>query len=181
MDRIGRPNELISIHAERSLGTSKYLVSNSRDLVSSDFVNKAFATSDMPWAAPLSPENTNQMLDNSTVLGLYRISPSLDREKPHKDIGPDQLEQIGMARFITDYTTFAWLTDVYVAPEHQGTGLGKWLVECCKDFIDQIPALRRAMLITSHPEQGAAFYEKHLGMSVQVQDPKRLLVMTTKR
>ena len=33
--------------------------------------------------------------------------------------------QIGMARVITDYATYAYLTDVHVLEEHQGQGLAK--------------------------------------------------------
>jgi GNAT superfamily N-acetyltransferase len=37
-------------------------------------------------------------------------------------------EQIGFARAVTDRATFAWIADVIVAPEHRGSGLGKWMV-----------------------------------------------------
>lgn len=36
---------------------------------------------------------------------------------------------VGFARVITDYTTFAYLADVFVIKSHQGKGLGKWLME----------------------------------------------------
>jgi len=39
-------------------------------------------------------------------------------------------DQIGIARMITDYATFAYLCDVYIEEEHRGHGLGKWLIEC---------------------------------------------------
>ncbi len=39
-------------------------------------------------------------------------------------------EQVGLARVITDYATFAYLGDVYIRPDHQGKGLGKWLISC---------------------------------------------------
>jgi GNAT superfamily N-acetyltransferase len=38
-------------------------------------------------------------------------------------------EQIGWARVVTDYTTFAWLADVYVISEWRGRGLAKRLME----------------------------------------------------
>jgi GNAT superfamily N-acetyltransferase len=38
--------------------------------------------------------------------------------------------QVGFARVVTDYATFAWLCDVFVLESHRGLGLGKWLVEC---------------------------------------------------
>ena len=37
---------------------------------------------------------------------------------------------IGFARIVTDYSTFAWLCDVYVHPDYRGNGLGVWLLEC---------------------------------------------------
>lgn len=37
-------------------------------------------------------------------------------------------EQVGLARVITDFATFAYLCDVYVRPDHQGKGLGKWMM-----------------------------------------------------
>lgn len=36
--------------------------------------------------------------------------------------------QIGFARVVTDHATVAYLCDVIIAPEHQGRGLGKWLL-----------------------------------------------------
>jgi GNAT superfamily N-acetyltransferase len=39
-------------------------------------------------------------------------------------------EQVGLARVVTDYATFAWLCDVFVLEAHRGQGLGKWLIEC---------------------------------------------------
>lgn len=38
--------------------------------------------------------------------------------------------QIGFCRGVTDYSTFTWIADVVVAPEHRGRGLGKWMMEC---------------------------------------------------
>ena len=37
--------------------------------------------------------------------------------------------QVGFARVITDYATFAYLCDVYVLDAHRGRGLGAWLTE----------------------------------------------------
>ena len=37
--------------------------------------------------------------------------------------------QVGYARVITDYATFAYLCDVFILPVYQGHGLGKWLME----------------------------------------------------
>jgi GNAT superfamily N-acetyltransferase len=38
-------------------------------------------------------------------------------------------EQVAFARTVTDGATFAWICDVFVAAEHRGRGLGRWLVD----------------------------------------------------
>jgi GNAT superfamily N-acetyltransferase len=48
---------------------------------------------------------------------------------------------------VTDYTTFAYLTDVYVEPAHQGHGLGAWMVEFILAHPD-LQGLRRFLLLT---------------------------------
>ncbi len=46
-------------------------------------------------------------------------------------------QQIGFARLVTDAGVFGYIADVFVLPDFQGAGLGKWLVDC----ILQHPAL----------------------------------------
>lgn len=55
--------------------------------------------------------------------------------------------QIGLARMVTDYATFAYLCDVYVLESHRGHGLGKWLIECVMAH-PQLQGLRRFNLVT---------------------------------
>jgi GNAT superfamily N-acetyltransferase len=56
-------------------------------------------------------------------------------------------EQIGYARLITDYATFAYLADVYVKEAHRGHGLSKKMVELLMEQ-DWVKGLRRIMLAT---------------------------------
>jgi len=55
--------------------------------------------------------------------------------------------QVGFARMITDAVTFAYLADVYVLEEHQGKGLGKWLIETILAH-PSLQGLRRILLAT---------------------------------
>lgn len=71
------------------------------------------------WAAGRSIETIQRSIDNSLVFGVYKGD-----------------QQIGFARVITDYATFAWIADVFILDAFQGQGLGNWLME----------------LIISHPE-----------------------------
>jgi GNAT superfamily N-acetyltransferase len=55
--------------------------------------------------------------------------------------------QIGLVRVITDYTTFAYLCDVYVLESHQGRGLGTWMMQCVVEH-PELQGLRRWHLTT---------------------------------
>jgi GNAT superfamily N-acetyltransferase len=41
----------------------------------------------------------------------------------------DEEGQVGFARVVSDFSTFAWIADVIVDPGHRGRGLGKWIME----------------------------------------------------
>ncbi len=56
-------------------------------------------------------------------------------------------QQVGYARLITDYATFAYLADVFVVAEHRGKGLSKAMMEFM--FAQNwIAPLRRILLAT---------------------------------
>lgn len=65
--------------------------------------------------------------------------------------------QVGFARVISDRATIAYLGDVFVLPEYQGRGLGKWLMACVMDH-PELQGLRRWILAT---EDAHALYEKY--------------------
>ncbi|MFT5520096.1 MAG: ribosomal protein S18 acetylase RimI-like enzyme [Enterobacterales bacterium] len=65
-------------------------------------------------------------------------------------------EQIGFARLITDYTTFAYLADVYILEAHQGKGLSKMLLDEIFKH-PKLDGLRRIMLAT---RDAHGLYEK---------------------
>lgn len=65
-------------------------------------------------------------------------------------------EQVGFARLITDYTSFAYLADVFILEPHRGKGLSNQLME----FIlsrNEFQNIRRFMLAT---RDAHALYEK---------------------
>ena len=64
--------------------------------------------------------------------------------------------QVGYARVTSDRTTFAYVADVYVLEEHQGRGLGRWLMECVLAHSD-LQGLRRWLLTT---QDAHGLYEK---------------------
>jgi GNAT superfamily N-acetyltransferase len=60
--------------------------------------------------------------------------------------------QVGLARIISDYATYAYLCDVYVLEEYRGQGLARWLMQCVLAHPD-LQGLRRWSLVTrdAHP------------------------------
>jgi len=44
--------------------------------------------------------------------------------------------QVGFARAVTDHSTFTWVCDVIVHPDHRGQGLGKWMVKTLLEHPD---------------------------------------------
>ncbi|KIW26007.1 uncharacterized protein PV07_09137 [Cladophialophora immunda] len=82
---------------------------------------------------------------------------------------------IGFARCITDRVSFLYLTDVYVQPEWQGQGLGKWLISCVQEVVEDMPYLRRSMCIVGHgKERSMDFYGKLMKMT-PVKEPVAVL------
>lgn len=60
----------------------------------------------------------------------------------------DQQQQIGFARVVTDHTHFAYLCDVFILEPYQGTGLGRWMLECIL-ACPSLQGLRNFLLATA--------------------------------
>ena len=82
------------------------------------------------WAQGRPPEQVRTSIENSLCFGVYD--------------GPDQ---VGFARVVTDYATFAWVCEGFVLESHRGRGLGKRLVEAVVTH-PAIRDLRRVLLAT---------------------------------
>lgn len=66
-------------------------------------------------------------------------------------------QQVGFARVVTDYATFAWLCDVIIDPKFRKRGLSKWLVRCITTC-DELKGLRRMVLLT---KDAHSLYQKY--------------------
>ena len=82
------------------------------------------------WAEGRTREMIAHSLQHSLTFGLYNGT-----------------RQVGLARVVSDYTTFAWLCDVFMLEDYRGQGLGKWLLETVHSH-PQLGGLRRWMLAT---------------------------------
>lgn len=82
------------------------------------------------WARGIPRETVERAIAGSCCFGVYEAG-----------------RQIAFARVITDFTTFAWLADVFVVASHRGHGVGKFLVRAILDD-PRLQNLRRWMLAT---------------------------------
>lgn len=82
------------------------------------------------WAEGIPLETVRRSIEHSLPFGVYRGT-----------------EQVGFARVITDYATFAYIGDVFILPEHRGQGLGHWLAQTMVGH-PELQGLRRWSLAT---------------------------------
>jgi GNAT superfamily N-acetyltransferase len=82
------------------------------------------------WAKGRTRVAVERSIAHSLSFGLYR-----------------QEQQVGFARVVTDYATFAYLADVFVLKAERGRGLGKWLIATIVEHPD-LQVLRRWLLAT---------------------------------
>ncbi|MCU1246538.1 MAG: family acetyltransferase, partial [Acidobacteria bacterium] len=82
------------------------------------------------WAAGISRLLVERSIEHSLCFGVL-----------------DGDTQIGFARVVTDYATFAYLADVFVLPTHRGLGLSKLLMAAIREH-PSLQDVRRWSLVT---------------------------------
>jgi len=88
-----------------------YLISTDRSRLNIELIHEVLSTTTY-WAVGRKREVVERSIENSLPFGIYKGNT-----------------QVGFARVVTDYATFAWIADVFVLPEHRARGLSKWLME----------------------------------------------------
>jgi GNAT superfamily N-acetyltransferase len=111
-------------------GPGAYEVSTDRDRLDLSFIHAFLEQS--YWSPGVSREVVERSIANSLPFGLYEPSG----------------RQAGFARTATDYAPYAYVGDLFVAAEHRGQGLGKFLVECLLAH-PRLQGLRRWALTTA--------------------------------
>ena len=106
-----------------------YLLSTDKNLLQTDVIH-TFLAAQSYWAKDIPKSVVEKSIDASLCFGIY-----------HND------EQVGFARVISDYATFAYLCDVFIIDEHRGKGLSKWMMEKIMEHPD-LQNLRRCTLGT---------------------------------
>ena len=116
----------------------EFTISTDRKRLQIDEIHR-FLSEESYWAKERTREQTVTAINNSLPFGVYQGE-----------------NQIGLARVVSDYATFAYLGDVYITEEFRGLGLSKWLMATIIDYPD-LQNLRRWILATKDAHR---LYEK---------------------
>ena len=101
----------------------EFLISTDKSKLDIETIHKFLVQS--YWSPNIPREIVARAIENSFCFGIYFGTPAEEK-------------QIGFARVITDFATYAYLADVLVLEEYRGQGLSKWLMQC----IIEHPALQ---------------------------------------
>jgi len=99
-----------------------------------------FLSEESPWAKGIPKQLVRESIENSLNFGLF-----------------ESQGQVAYARVVTDYTTFAYVLDVFVLQEHRGKGYSRRLMEAILDH-PRLQGLRRMLLVSSNARD---LYAKH--------------------
>lgn len=92
------------------------------------------------WSKNIPISIVAKSIQHSLCFGVYEIE-----------------KQVGFARVVSDYATFAYLMDVFILEPYQGQGLGKWLMTSILEHSD-LQELRKWLLGTRTAHD---FYRKY--------------------
>ena len=82
------------------------------------------------WAEGIPFETVKKSIEHSLNFGVYTAG-----------------KQVGFARVITDFATYAYVGDVYILEDFRGQGLSKWLMQVIAEH-PELQGLRRWTLLT---------------------------------
>ena len=125
--------EILEIHK------NEYLISTDKKKLDIEIIHN-FLTHESGWSNGITIDKVEKSIDNSLNFGIY-LGHRL----------------IGYARVISDFSTIAYLGDVFILEAYRGLGLSKWLMETIMEH-KELQGLRRWILLTSTAEW---LYEKY--------------------
>jgi GNAT superfamily N-acetyltransferase len=107
-----------------------YTITNDKSMLDIDLIHRFLATESY-WAKNRPRDVVERSIENSLCFGAF-----------------DGREQVGFARVISDYATFAYVADVFVVPSHRGRGVSKELMRAMREH-PRLQRLRRWHLVTT--------------------------------
>jgi len=131
----------------REFRQNEFAISTGRERLDVSMIHGFLTTS--PWAKGITREKIERALQTSFCFGLY-----------------DGAQQVGFARVITDFATFAYVCDFFISESHRGRGLAKWLISSILEC-PEIKQLQRICIVTA---EAHGFYRRMGFMGVQRPD-----------
>lgn len=107
----------------------KYIISTETQLLDIEMIHD-FLSTKAYWSLKIPKETVVRSIENSLCFGVYKDN-----------------EQVGFARVISDYSTIAYLGDVFILEAHRGKGLSKLLMKSVMGH-PKLQGLRRWILLT---------------------------------
>ncbi|HKN13871.1 MAG TPA: GNAT family N-acetyltransferase [Candidatus Binatus sp.] len=89
--------------------TGRFLISTDRSKLDVDVIHGFLARS--YWAAGIPRATVERAIENSLCFGVY-----------------DGADQVGFARVISDFATYAYIADIFILEPYRERGLGKELM-----------------------------------------------------
>jgi N-acetylglutamate synthase-like GNAT family acetyltransferase len=89
--------------------TGRFLISTDKSKLDLEVIHEFLSHS--YWAAGIPRETVARSIENSLCFGVY-----------------DHANQIGFARVVTDFATYAYVADVFILEPYRARGLGKELM-----------------------------------------------------
>ena len=118
---------------------NEYMISTDKNKLDASLIHN-FLTYESGWSDGISYEKVEKSIHNSLNFGIYY-----------------EKKLIGYARVISDFSTIAYLGDIFILKEYRGLGLSKWLMKVIMEH-KELQNLRRWILLTSTAEW---LYEKY--------------------
>ena len=107
-----------------------YTIDDDPSLLDVDVIHR-FLVDESYWGQKRSYEQVVKAIEHSYNIGAYLPSG----------------EQVGYVRVVTDFTTFAWICDVFVSQTMRGMGIGNQFMDCMVNH-PELKNIRRMMLAT---------------------------------
>ena len=113
----------------KEMETEKFEVSTDRERLDIDWIHRVLTT-ETYWATTRTEAQTRTAIENSLCFGVYAGE-----------------KQVGFGRVVSDFATFAYVGDVFVAADYRGRGIGKMVMEAMESHAN-LQGLRRWLLAT---------------------------------
>lgn len=108
---------------------NEFIISTDKNKLQPEIIHH-YLCNESYWAGGIPLAVVKKSIQHSLCFGIY-----------------NQADQIGFARVISDFATYAYLGDVFILEQFRGRGLSKWLMKIIMSH-PELQGLRRFVLAT---------------------------------